>query len=226
MIQHVYERASRCTRLSRVVIATDDARIADAASRFGSPVQMTRADHATGTDRVAEVAVSHAASLVVNIQGDEPLIDSNAIEAAIVALENAPACAMSTLCRAISSTEEIENPNVVKVVRNLKGEALYFSRYSIPYPRGREAARMKHVGLYVYRRDFLLQYSSMPQGELEHAESLEQLRALENGHRIAVAETGYDSIGVDTPEDLERIRAGIEASIYGNTKTDGKTGSI
>lgn len=223
MIQHVFERASRCERLNHVVIATDDPRIADAATRFGAPVQMTKADHPTGTDRVAEVAVSHDVDLVVNIQGDEPLIDHKAIEAAIVALQNAPNCVMSTLCRVISDPEEVENPNVVKVVRGLSGEALYFSRYALPFPRGLQAKRMKHVGLYVYRRDFLLQYSSMPQGDLEHAECLEQLRALENGYRIAVAETEYDSIGVDTPEDLERIRAGIEARIEGNILPDGST---
>ncbi len=223
MIQHVFERASRCQRLSRVVIATDDPRIADAATKFGAPVQMTKADHPTGTDRVVEVAVSYDADLVVNIQGDEPLIDHNAIETAIVALQNSPDCAMSTLCRAIVNPEEIENPNVVKVVRGLRGEALYFSRYAIPFPRGQNAVRMKHVGLYVYRRDFLLQYSLMPQGDLEHAECLEQLRALENGHRIMVSETEYDSIGVDTPEDLERIRAGIEAKIEGNMLPGGRT---
>lgn len=223
MIQHVFERASRCPRLSHLVIATDDPRIAEAVAAFGAPVQMTKAEHPTGTDRVAEVAVSYPADLVVNIQGDEPLIDHKAVEAAIVALQNAPSCVMSTLCRRISDPAEVENPNVVKVVRSLGGEALYFSRYPIPFPRGLQPVRMKHVGLYVYRRDFLLQYSSMPQGDLEHAECLEQLRALENGHRIAVAETEYDSMGVDTPEDLERIRAGIEARIEGNTLPDVST---
>ena len=226
MIQHVFERASQCARLGQLVIATDDPRIAEAAARFGAPCEFTSPEHPTGTDRVVEVAVSRTAPLVVNIQGDEPLIDHQAITTAIEALEQAPACMMSTLCRKISSEDEVDNPNVVKVVRNLRNEAIYFSRFAIPYPRGIAAERMKHVGLYVYRRDFLLQYSGMPRGPLEQAESLEQLRALENGHRIAVAETGYDSIGVDTPEDLERIRAEIEARMYGNTEPTRTTGQV
>lgn len=217
MIQHVYERAAQCRRLHRVVIATDDARIAEAAAAFGAPCQMTNQDHPSGTDRVAEVASSDPATILVNIQGDEPLIDYNAIEAAIVALERSPNCQMSTLCREIVDLDEIDNPNVVKVVRSSTGEAIYFSRYPIPYPRGVPAPRMKHIGLYAYRRAFLLQYSSMPVGPLEKAECLEQLRALENGHRIVVAETGYDSIGVDTPEDLSRIRSRIEQRMQGSS---------
>ncbi|MCW5965760.1 MAG: 3-deoxy-manno-octulosonate cytidylyltransferase [Bryobacterales bacterium] len=216
MIQHVYERAMQCTRLQKVVIATDDERIALAAAGFGAPCQMTRADHLSGTDRVAEVASSNPAIMVVNIQGDEPLIDINAIEAAIVALECAPTCEMSTLCRAIEDPAELDSPNVVKVVRGLSGEAMYFSRHSIPFVRGEQTMRMKHIGLYVYRREFLLKYSALPVGPLERAECLEQLRALENGYRIAVAETGYDSIGVDTPEDLTRIRAWVEARMQRN----------
>jgi 3-deoxy-manno-octulosonate cytidylyltransferase (CMP-KDO synthetase) len=217
IIQHVYERATQCQRLNSVLIATDDERIAEAASRFGAPVQLTRADHASGTDRVAEVAAAQDAPLVVNIQGDEPLIQYNAIESAIVALERSSDCQMSTLGRAIGNPEEIENSNVVKVVCNLAGEAVYFSRYPIPFPRGVAAPRWKHIGLYVYRRDFLLRYSSLPVGPLEKAECLEQLRALENGFRIAVAETGYDSIGVDTPEDLERVRSLLETRIHVDT---------
>lgn len=215
MIQHVYERAVQCARLHRVVIATDDERISNAAAQFGASCLMTRADHASGTDRVAEVASADPATMVVNIQGDEPLIDINAVEAAIVALESAPSCEMSTLCRAIEDPGELDSPNVVKVVRNLRGEAVYFSRHAIPYVRGQQTAHMKHIGLYVYRREFLLGYSSLPVGPLEKAECLEQLRALENGYRIAVAETGYDSIGVDTPEDLVRIRTWIEARVQG-----------
>ncbi len=213
MVQHVYERAARCKRFVRVVIATDDLRIFKAAESFGAHCQMTRRDHQSGTDRVAEVALAHPADMVVNIQGDEPLIDINAIEAAIVALEEAPGCEMSTLCRAIDNPAELHSPNVVKVVRNLAGEAIYFSRHSIPFLRGEETPHLKHIGLYVYRHQFLLNYSGLPVGPLEKAECLEQLRALENGHRIAVSETGYDSIGVDTPEDLHRIRAWMEARI-------------
>lgn len=213
MIQHVYERASQCSRFARLVIATDDDRIAEAARSFGAECQITRPDHQSGTDRVAEVAAGFPAELVVNIQGDEPLIDFNAIEAAIVALESSPDTRMATLAKVISNPEEVENPNVVKVVKDLGGNAIYFSRYPIPYRRGGPAAIYKHIGLYAYRRDFLLQYSSMPVGPLEKAECLEQLRALENGHRIAVAETTYDSLGVDTPEDLMEIRQWLEARV-------------
>ncbi|MCC7341469.1 MAG: 3-deoxy-manno-octulosonate cytidylyltransferase [Bryobacterales bacterium] len=211
MVQHVYERASQCARFTRLVIATDDGRIAEAARSFGAECQMTRPDHQSGTDRVAEVAAGFAGELVVNIQGDEPLIDFNAIEAVIVALETTPGAKMATLGKRITSPGEVENPNVVKVVKDLGGNAIYFSRYPIPYQRGGPAALYKHIGLYAYRRDFLLQYSSMPVGPLEKAECLEQLRALENGHRIAVAETAYDSLGVDTPEDLMEIRQWLEA---------------
>lgn len=213
MIQHVYERASQCTRFGRLVIATDDARIAKAAKSFGAEVQLTRADHQSGSDRVAEVAASFTGDMVVNIQGDEPLIDYNAIEAAIVALESAPGAQMATLGKMITNPAEVENPNVVKVVKDLSGNAIYFSRCPIPYQRGGPGAIYKHIGLYVYRRDFLLQYSAMPVGPLEKAECLEQLRALENGYRIAVAETSYDSLGVDTPEDLEEIRQWVEARV-------------
>jgi 3-deoxy-manno-octulosonate cytidylyltransferase (CMP-KDO synthetase) len=213
MIQHVYERASQCSRFARLVIATDDVRIAEAARSFGAECQITRADHRSGSDRVAEVAADFSGELVINIQGDEPLIDYNAIDAVIVALESAPTAQMATLGKRITSLAEVENPNVVKVVKDLSGNAIYFSRYPIPYRRGGPAALYKHIGIYAYRRDFLLQYSSMPVGPLEIAECLEQLRALENGHRIAVAETTYDSLGVDTPKDLEEIRQWIEARV-------------
>lgn len=213
MIQHVYERASRCTRFERLVIATDDPRIAEAALAFGAECQITRDDHQSGSDRVAEVAAKFSNDIVVNIQGDEPLIDYNAIEAAIVALESAPESQMATLAKIITSPAELESSNVVKVVKDLAGNAIYFSRHAIPYQRGGPVAIFKHIGLYVYRRDFLLQYSSLPVGPLEKAECLEQLRAIENGHRIAVAETQYDSLGVDTPEDLEHIRQWVEAQV-------------
>jgi 3-deoxy-manno-octulosonate cytidylyltransferase (CMP-KDO synthetase) len=213
MVQHVWERAARCCRIDRLIIATDDDRIAAAARSFGAEVQITRADHQSGSDRVAEVAQSHPHELVVNIQGDEPLIDYNAIQAAIVALESAPGAQMATLGKMITNPAEVENPNVVKVVKDLAGNAIYFSRYPIPYQRGGPVAIFKHIGLYAYRREFLLQYSAMPVGPLEKAECLEQLRALENGHRIAVAETAYDSLGVDTPEDLEEIRHWLEAKV-------------
>lgn len=213
MIQHVYERALLCPRFKRLVIATDDERIAKAAESFGAEYRITKTSHQSGTDRVAEVAADIPSEIVVNIQGDEPLIDYNAIEASIVALDSSPSVSMATLAKLITSEAEVENPNVVKLVRDLHGNAIYFSRFPIPYQRGAKTGIFKHIGLYAYRREFLLQYSSMPVGPLEQSECLEQLRALENGYRIAVAETTYDSIGVDTPEDLEEIRQRLEARI-------------
>lgn len=205
MIQHVWERARQCRLLSRVVIATDDVRIADAARGFGAEAVMTRPEHASGTDRAAEVAAAADAEVVVNIQGDEPLIDPAAISLAISTLLDDPGCQMATLKRRITRPGDAGNPNVVKVVASLDGWALYFSRSPIPANRGGGAVYWKHIGLYVYRRDLLLSYSSLPRGPLEEAEKLEQLRALENGIGIRVAETDYDTIGVDTPEDLEAV---------------------
>ena len=215
MLQHVYERASQARYLSKLIIATDDDRIAQAARSFGAQVQMTRADHASGTDRAAEIASADNAQVIVNIQGDEPLIDPAAIDAATLALLNDPELSMSTLMKRIEMPDEIENPNVVKVVTNLSGDAVYFSRYPIPYVRGGTPGitHHKHIGLYTYRREFLLAYSGLPVGPLEQAERLEQLRAIENGYRIRVVETEYESLGVDTPEDLERIAALFEPSL-------------
>ncbi|MEZ5401571.1 MAG: 3-deoxy-manno-octulosonate cytidylyltransferase [Bryobacteraceae bacterium] len=205
IIQHVYEKTLQSRVLSGVVIATDDDRIAAAARGFGAEVAMTRADHPSGTDRVAEAAALDSASIVVNIQGDEPLIDPAAIDSAARCLLDDPALPMATLAKRISHPDEITNPNVVKVVSALSGDAIYFSRNPIPYDRAGGAVYFKHIGLYVYRRDFLLGYSALPVGPLEKVECLEQLRALENGFRIRVVETSYDSIGVDTPEDLETV---------------------
>jgi 3-deoxy-manno-octulosonate cytidylyltransferase (CMP-KDO synthetase) len=212
MLQHVYERASQARYLSKVVVATDDERIHKAARAFGAHVQMTRADHLSGTDRVAEAASSDQASVIVNIQGDEPLIDPAAIDAATLALLDDPDVPMSTLSKAIEDPREIGDANVVKVVTNLAGDAIYFSRCPIPFVReggGRvdQTRHYKHLGLYVYRRDFLLAYSGLPVGPLERMERLEQLRAIENGYRVRVVETEYDSLGVDTPEDLDRVSA-------------------
>ena len=207
MIQCVHERVTRATLAGRVVIATDDERIFQEARRFGAEVAMTRPDHPSGTDRVAEVAAACDADIIVNVQGDEPLICPAAIDAAIRPLLDAAAPPMGTLKKQIVATGELLNPNVVKVVTNLAGNAIYFSRSRIPFARdGESAVHFKHIGLYVYRREFLLRYPSLPVGPLEKLEKLEQLRALENGHAIRVVETDYESIGVDTPEDLERVR--------------------
>jgi 3-deoxy-manno-octulosonate cytidylyltransferase (CMP-KDO synthetase) len=191
-----------------LVIATDDDRIASAARRFGARVRMTSPMHSTGTDRLAEVASAEDASLYVNIQGDEPLISPEAIDAAILPLHADADIAMGTLRKRIDFPDEIQNPNVVKVVTNLAGDAIYFSRSPIPFERDgacRLPVYFKHIGLYVYRKDLLLGYPDLPVGPLESAERLEQLRALENGYRIRVVDTEYESLGVDTPDDLERV---------------------
>jgi len=213
-LQHVYERASHARYISKLIIATDDDRIAKVARSFGAQVQMTRPDHLSGTDRVAEVASSDHAQVIVNIQGDEPLIDPGAIDAAALALLDDPELPMATLKKRIEIPGEIDNPNVVKVVSDFAGDAIYFSRCPVPYLRdGSGIVHYKHIGLYVYRREFLLAYSGLPVGPLEQAERLEQLRAIENGYRIRVVETEYESLGVDTPEDLERIAALFEPSL-------------
>ena len=215
MLQHVYERASLSTYLTSVIVATDDDRVYAAARSFGACVRMTRADHLSGTDRVAEVASAEDADIVVNIQGDEPLIDPAAIDAAILPMVHQPELVMATLKKRIEDRREITDPNVVKVVTNRAGDAIYFSRCPIPFDREKGAGTpyFKHIGLYVYGRDFLLNYSALPVGPLETAERLEQLRALENGFGIRVVETEYESLGVDTPEDLERVSKLFDASI-------------
>ena len=207
MLQHVWERASQARYLTSLVIATDDERIRSAAQGFSARVVMTRSDHVSGTDRVAEAASASNASLVVNIQADEPAVDPNAIDIAILGLIDNPDAPMATLKKRIERPADVSDPNVVKVVTNSRGMAIYFSRSPIPFVRetGEPAALYKHIGLYVYQREFLLGYSDLPVGPLERAERLEQLRALENGFEIYVGETEYDSIGVDTPEDLETV---------------------
>jgi 3-deoxy-manno-octulosonate cytidylyltransferase (CMP-KDO synthetase) len=219
MIQHVYERASQARYLTSTIIATDDEEVFAVARNFGARLRMTRSDHASGTDRVAEVASAENAELIVNIQGDEPLIDPAAIDAAILPLAHDSEIVMGTLKKRIEDPREIADPNVVKVVTDRTGDAIYFSRCPIPYERDRTTAGsppyFKHIGLYVYRRDFLLEYPTLPTGPLEQAERLEQLRALENGYRIRVVETEYDSLGVDTPADLERVSLWFETSIRG-----------
>jgi 3-deoxy-manno-octulosonate cytidylyltransferase (CMP-KDO synthetase) len=215
MLQHVYERASLCTYLTSVIIATDDDRVFSAARSFGARVRMTRSDHLSGTDRAAEVASAEDAEIVVNIQGDEPLICPAAIDAALLPLVHDPDLVMATLKKRIEDRREITDPNVVKVVTNGSGDAIYFSRCAIPFERetSGKTPYFKHIGLYVYRRDFLLAYSALPVGPLETAEHLEQLRALENAFSIRVVETEYESLGVDTPQDLERVSRLFGASI-------------
>src|SRR5664279_1406182 len=216
MLQHVYERACRSTYLTSTLIATDDERVYAVARSFGARVRMTRSDHLSGTDRVAEVASAEESEVIVNIQGDEPLIDPAAIDAAILPMVHEPDLVMATLKKRIEDRREITDPNVVKVVTDGSGDAIYFSRCAIPFDRDQSSgtAYFKHIGLYVYRRDFLLAYSALPVGPLETAERLEQLRAMENGYRIRVVETEYESLGVDTPQDLERVSRLFDASIF------------
>jgi 3-deoxy-manno-octulosonate cytidylyltransferase (CMP-KDO synthetase) len=207
MLEHVWERAMQARYLTDVVIATDDARIEAAAVGFRARVLMTRSDHVSGTDRVAEAASASNAHIIVNIQGDEPLLDPAAIDAAILGLLDSDDAPMGTLAKRLEHTHDIRDPNVVKVVMDRQGYAIYFSRCPIPFVRDAQdrVAYFKHIGLYVYRREFLLEYPDLPPGPLEQAERLEQLRAIENGHKIRVVETDYDSLGVDTPEDWHRV---------------------
>jgi 3-deoxy-manno-octulosonate cytidylyltransferase (CMP-KDO synthetase) len=213
MIRHVYERASQAETLAGVLVATDDERILAAVRAFGGEAVLTSPDHRSGTDRVAEAADGLAADVVVNIQGDEPLIDPAAIDSLVAPFESEPALSMTTLATPILHAEDVEDPGVVKVVLDHQGYALYFSRFPIPYARDRTTAapqRLKHLGLYAYRADFLQAFSRLEPTPLEQAEALEQLRALENGERIFVVLTEHDAISVDTPADLERVRALME----------------
>ena len=212
LVYHTYRRACEARLVTEALIATDDEHVVEALRPYDVRVVMTRADHPSGTDRIAEVAENSDAEIIVNVQGDEPLIDPNTIDETIQPLFDEPDVCMSTARNLITEPGQIENPNVVKVVCDARGHALYFSRCPIPYIRDvadRATAPpcyWQHVGIYVYRRDFLLRYAKMPQTPLEKLEKLEQLRVLENGFKIAVVDTEYDSVGVDTPEDLERVR--------------------
>ena len=209
--------------LDDVLVATDDERIASEVRKFGGRVRMTSPSHLSGTDRLAEVASAERASLYVNIQGDEPLIDPEAIDAAILSVDGDEKVLMGTLKKRIYDPTDIVNTNVVKVITDLLGDAIYFSRCPIPYERdGRsnEPLYFKHIGLYVYRRDFLLHYPDLTIGPLERAERLEQLRAMENGYRIRVVSTEYESLGVDTPEDLDRVNQ-LFCSVADHFKLDG-----
>jgi len=208
MIEHVYHRALAAKSLSAVYVATDDARIYDAVLAFGGNVVMTRLDHRSGTDRIAESVENLDVDVVVNVQGDEPLLDPAEIDLVVAPFVARPELVMTTLAVPIGDPRDIADPSVVKVVTNLRGDALYFSRLPIPYYRsGESGERLKHIGLYAYRRDFLLTYASLPPSPMEQMEQLEQLRVLENGYSIHVVLTHQDAISVDTPEDLERVRA-------------------
>ena len=220
MIEHVYRRAATAACVDAVVVATDDRRISDVVSGFGGEVRLTDPQHRNGTERLAEVAANLSCDLVVNVQGDEPLISPESIDLALAAFDREPSLVMSTLRTPITDPDDLDDPNTVKVVVDQDGAALYFSRAPIPHrtkgsgPDDDPSLSLgdKHIGLYVYRRDFLVRLASLDPTPLEQAERLEQLRALEHGYRIQTVETTHDPIGVDTPEDLERVRRIVEDS--------------
>ncbi len=218
MIQHVYERTSMASLVSRVIVATDDPRIADAVSLIGGEAIMTSTSHETGTDRLAEVAAGLDSDIIVNVQGDEPLIEPAMVDQAIEPFLHDQNLVMGTLKTRIKCLHDFLSPNTVKVVTDAAGHALYFSRSPLPFFRDKwsdlkdesfccgKLLCYKHVGLYVYRRTFLLEFAAMPPTFLELSEKLEQLRAIENGIRIRVVETDFESIGVDTPDDLVKAQ--------------------
>jgi 3-deoxy-manno-octulosonate cytidylyltransferase (CMP-KDO synthetase) len=208
MIEHVYRRTTAARSVGVVIVATDDPRICDAVEAFGGRAQLTSPSHESGTDRLAEVAAGLTCDVVVNVQGDEPLIEPSMIDDAIAPFRTDRSLQMTTLRRRIDNDEDRHNPNVTKVVVDRDGYALYFSRAPIPYTREGcpPAPAWRHIGLYVYRRECLLRLTALPPTAMERAEALEQLRALEHGIRIKAIETRHDSVGVDTPEDLERVR--------------------
>ena len=232
MVCWVAERALAANHVARAIVATDDPRVRDAVSSAGYEAVMTRSDHKSGTDRLAEVAPALAeVEILVNVQGDEPLISPETIDRAIVALLEDDKCSVATTWEPITSAADVLNPDLVKVVLDDRGSALYFSRAPVPYPRDAvrrhgsiEAALekepslltrfRKHTGLYAYRREFLLEFARWPQSRLEQAEALEQLRAIEHGVKIRVVQASVPSIGVDTIEDLERVRALVEKGSF------------
>jgi len=209
MVQRVYERAKLATTVHQVLVATDDQRIIDAVRAFGGEARMTRSDHRTGTERIAEVAAHEAGEVFVNVQGDEPLIDPAAIDTAVHTLLEEPQASVATVATPIRQTKDIMDPNVVKTVLDFDNNALYFSRAPIPWVRDTtqkvHVNYWKHLGLYVFQRDALLEYPTLPQGELERIEQLEQLRWMENGWKIRVGEVPHDAVSVDVPEDVTRV---------------------
>ena len=209
MVQRVYEQAKLAQTVHRVLVATDDQRIVDAVQAFAGETRMTRSDHRTGTERIAEVAAHERGDVFVNVQGDEPLIDPVAIDTAVAALLEDPPAQIATVATPIRHLPDIMDPNVVKTVLDFDSNALYFSRAPIPWVRDTQqkihVRYWKHLGLYVFQRDALLEYPTLPQGELEKIEQLEQLRWLENGWKIRVAEVEHDAVSVDVPEDVPRV---------------------
>jgi len=209
LIRRVYENAGRVRQIDRLLVATDDERIRDHVRSFGGEAVLTDRDLKSGSDRCAVIAASIPCDIVANIQGDEPFLDANVVDACITALRKNAKLSVSTAARSGIQESELTDPNVVKVILNHRSEAIYFSRHGIPYRRrsempADELPTLVHLGLYVYRRDFLLTFKDLPPSQLEQAEQLEQLRIIDNGYRIHVVESPQDSLGIDTPEDLEK----------------------
>ncbi len=211
LIQHVYEAALKAQSLEDLIIAADDQRVVEAAQKFGARVVMTAREHQSGSDRLTEIVNPMDTQIIVNIQADEPLIHHSMIDRLVDCLfENKDIAAASLIYR-MKNKEDLENPNVVKVVKDRNNFALYFSRSLIPHPRGGlvftpQSNFYKHLGLYAYTKEFLFTFTNLPTGDLENIEKLEQLRILEHGHKIKLIETNFDTIGVDTPEDLEKVK--------------------
>jgi len=207
MIWYVWEKARKSRLASRIVVATDDERIAAAVRGFGGEARMTSPDCASGTDRVAETARGLAEEIIVNLQGDEPMMHPSVIDAVVAPLLDDPAVSMTTAALPREDPEEFLRPSVVKVVVDDRGDALYFSRSSIPHYRDTGSGRYrKHLGIYGYRKDFLFTVAALPPASLESAERLEQLRVLQSGYKIRVVDVEFDSVGVDTPEDLNAVK--------------------
>ena len=219
LIVHTYERTIQASSVEQALVATDDERVVAALEGYDIETVMTRSDHESGTDRIAEAVQDMDVDIVVNVQGDEPLVDPSTIDQAVQALIDHPEASIATAKHSIQQWEDIHDPNVVKVVTDAENRALYFSRSPIPYIRGKstdeigECTYWQHVGLYVYRKEFLVRFPQLDVTPLEDLEKLEQLRALENGYAIVVVETQHKSIGVDTPEDLERVREMVETQL-------------
>jgi 3-deoxy-manno-octulosonate cytidylyltransferase (CMP-KDO synthetase) len=213
MIEHVYRRVAASRAVDAVGVATDDRRIADAVVRFGGFARLTAGTHSSGTDRLAEAVRDLTCEVVVNVQGDLPMLDPEMIAQVVEPFDRDPSVLMTTLRTRITNPEDDRNANVVKVVVDAEGDALYFSRAAIPHARVTgHTVCYKHIGLYAYRRPFLVEFAQLPHTPLELTESLEQLRALEHGFRIRTVETRLDSVEVDTPEDLARVRRLVTAA--------------
>lgn len=214
VIQHVWDNARHASTLEDLIVATDDERIEAEVRRFGGKAILTAKEHKSGTDRLREVVNPIDVKVIVNIQADEPLLHPSMIDDIVRPLLEDEGIDMATLKKLITDPEEFTNPNVVKVVTDKNDFALYFSRSMIPYPRVKKDARFyKHIGLYAFTKDFLFTFTNLPPSELEEVEGLEQLRVLENGYKIKVVETQFDTIGIDTSEDLERAREVLKSRL-------------